>query len=68
MRDILVKILDAIIALQPADDTEPAETPEEPEEPVVEPAENNVSDTRATVQEEPEEVPVEKTTKRSVKK
>lgn len=64
MRDILVKILDAIIALQPEDDSSPAEAPEEPEVPVVEPAEANVSDTRALVQENP----VEKTTKRSVKK
>lgn len=47
MRDILVKILDAIIALQP-DDSESAETSEEPEVPVVEPAESNVADTRST--------------------
>ena len=54
MRDILIKILEAIQALAPSDDEEPA-------------AESNVADTRATETEEPEEVPVKKTLKRSVK-
>lgn len=62
MRDILVKILDAIIALQP----------EEEETPATESVSNNrvsvqEEETPVEVQEEQEETEVE-TTKRSVKK